>query len=640
MDKFIVRKRPSEVYETSDAEQQPRNVSGTSQDAEQQSKGASQTSVSSVPSCSSKNTKVRLYNEDYLTMGFTWCGDEECPTPECVICGEKLSNASMVPNKLLRHISTKHRHLQGKSVEYFKEILRQKTLQSSLFTKKFKTSDKAQEASYLVAEIIAKNTLPHVVAEKAIIPACCAIVKTMFGPEYECDVKKIPLADNTVGRRIQDMSENIEHFVKTRVGETNLMFTIQLDESTDVTGLAQLVAFIRFIDEGKIVEQYLCCKELPLTTKGIDIFEVVNGYMEKMNLSWKNCVGICTDGAPSMTGSIKGFITLAKQRNENLIITHCFLHREALVAKTIGNDFRSVLDKTIEMINYIKRRPLKSRLLSQICDELGTQHCNLLLHTEVRWLSRGRILSRVYELRDPMLQLFEQENKTEFVYVLKDKLWNTKLAFLSDLFEILNKTNASLQGKGANLLTATDKIATLRDKVDVWLRKTKESNFEMFPLTSKCELRNKIQPLIHDHLLQLRERLDGYFPTLDINQYDWIRNPFALSSTCDLQLVEEEELTDLKNNRTLKLRYQEADLCNFWISIHQDYPHLSRRALVVLLQFSTTYSCESAFSTMTNIKTVKRESLRKLDEEMRVNLSSIRPNIRQICNARQAQVSH
>jgi hypothetical protein len=46
------------------------------------------------------------------------------------------------------------------------------------------------------------------------------------------------------------------------------------------------------------------------------------------------CVGICTDGAPSMVGSIKGFITLAKQININIIHTHCFLHREALISKT------------------------------------------------------------------------------------------------------------------------------------------------------------------------------------------------------------------------------------------------------------------------------------------------------------------
>ena len=44
-------------------------------------------------------------------------------------------------------------------------------------------------------------------------------------------------------------------------------------------------------------------------------------------MSWLNCVGICTDGTPSMLGTLKGFTTLARKKNENIIITHCFLHR-------------------------------------------------------------------------------------------------------------------------------------------------------------------------------------------------------------------------------------------------------------------------------------------------------------------------
>ena len=49
-------------------------------------------------------------------------------------------------------------------------------------------------------------------------------------------------------------------------------FALQADESTDISGKAQLLAFIRFIHNGTIIEQFFCCKELPVTTKGQDIF--------------------------------------------------------------------------------------------------------------------------------------------------------------------------------------------------------------------------------------------------------------------------------------------------------------------------------------------------------------------------------
>jgi hypothetical protein len=70
------------------------------------------------------------------------------------------------------------------------------------------------------------------------------------------------------------------------------------------------------------------------------------------------CVGIYTDGPPSMIGSTKGFITLAKQININIIHTHCFLHCEALIAKTLPQELKAILDQTITMVNYIKSKPL------------------------------------------------------------------------------------------------------------------------------------------------------------------------------------------------------------------------------------------------------------------------------------------
>ena len=310
----------------------------------------------------------------------------------------------MAPAKLKRHFSTKHTDLANKTMEYFKRLKKEHKMQASKFQKNFQVNDKTQVVSYLVAEFVAKQMKAHTIAESLILPACQAIVKTMFGVEAEKEINKIPLSDNTISRRITDMSNDIEANVTEKL--KGCESALQADESTDISGKAQLLTFIRFIYDGQITEQFFCCKELPETTKGQDVFETLTSYLGSRDLSWERCVGICTDGAPSMTGSLKGFVSLVKQKNPSVVTTHCFLHREALIAKTIAVEMKTVLNQAVKMVNYVRQRPLKSRLFAKLCKSMESAHVSLILHTEVRWLSRGNVLSRIYELREELLIFF------------------------------------------------------------------------------------------------------------------------------------------------------------------------------------------------------------------------------------------
>ena len=89
------------------------------------------------------------------------------------------------------------------------------------------------------------------------------------------------------------------------------------------------------------------------------------------------------------------------------------------------------------MVNYIKSRPLKSLLFSKLCQVMEVKYESMLLHTEVRWLSRGKVLSRVLELKDEMKMFFEQDKNYELFHLLEGKIWCTKLAYLLDIFVIL-----------------------------------------------------------------------------------------------------------------------------------------------------------------------------------------------------------
>jgi hypothetical protein len=100
------------------------------------------------------------------------------------------------------------------------------------------------------------------------------------------------------------------------------------------TGKAQLLAFSKFVCNG-VTEQFLFCKPLPETIQGQVILDADDSYFTSHDFSWKSYISICTDGVPSMSGSLEGFITLSKQNDPGIVFTHCFLHREALISNQL-----------------------------------------------------------------------------------------------------------------------------------------------------------------------------------------------------------------------------------------------------------------------------------------------------------------
>jgi hypothetical protein len=106
----------------------------------------------------------------------------------------------------------------------------------------------------------------------------------------------------------------------------NNSFSVQIDESTVFTNKSYVVAFVRFVYDREIRESCFCCKELPETSKGQVIFNVLSSYLETKGLSLENCVGICTGGSPSVVCSIRGLASLVKKENPD-IITHCWFQK-------------------------------------------------------------------------------------------------------------------------------------------------------------------------------------------------------------------------------------------------------------------------------------------------------------------------
>ena len=68
------------------------------------------------------------------------------------------------------------------------------------------------------------------------------------------------------------------------------------------------------------------------------------------------------------------------------------------LSEKMSPELKDVLQDVIKIINHIKVHALNSRLFMQLCEEMDAEHTRLLLYTEVRWLSKGRSLVRVFVL--------------------------------------------------------------------------------------------------------------------------------------------------------------------------------------------------------------------------------------------------
>ena len=173
-----------------------------------------------------------------------------------------------------------------------------------------------------------------------------------------------------------------------------------------------------------------------------------------------------------MIGKNKRFLSKVKQKNPDVQITHCFLHCEALMAKTLPDDLK-VLDTAVKLVNFIKASPLKTRLFEILCKEMGAEHTGLLLHTKVRCLSRGRVLLCIYELKEQVM-LFFADQKANFKHHLGCKQWWSRLAYLADVFDHLNKLNTKMQGRNESVLTATDKLGAFQLKLKLGIKKLRK----------------------------------------------------------------------------------------------------------------------------------------------------------------------
>ncbi|XP_056647440.1 SCAN domain-containing protein 3-like [Diorhabda sublineata] len=598
---------------------------------------------------SQSKKKCRQYNVDYLKFGFIPSLSNK-QLPLCLICNKVFSNDAMKPSKLEDHLRRCHPDKLDKDLKYFqtlKENLQKRSTLDKMFTLTSQRNDGGFRASYNISLLIAKSGKPHTIGEQLILPAVEEVIKTVLHKPAFDIIKKIPLSNNSVQRRIDEMSDDIENFLCKYLQTTH--FSIQLDESTLPGNEALLLAYVRFIMDQNIHEELLFARTLATDTKGESIFHVLRDYFIEKEIPLSNIISVATDGAPAMVGRYRGFISFLKESVPGVLAVHCVIHRQHLVAKNLNERLHESLQFVIDAVNRIRSNALNTRLFAQLCEDNDENFHQLLLHTNVRWLSKGLCLVRFFALFETVLEFLDgrYENlkesllkrKTDIAYLtdlfaelheslqfvidavnrirsnalntrlfaqlcedndenfhqlllhtnvrwlskglclvrffalfetvlefldgryenLKESLLKRKtdIAYLTDLFAKFNTMNLQLQGDSLNLIKTKSVISAFLVRIKMMKQNIGRSEFSQFPNLSQVNCQEDDVPVYVHHLNALYSDFETRFEdilTLVIPQ--WIINPYGDIEEADISL--QEELIGISTNEELKVEFRKG----------------------------------------------------------------------------------
>ena len=231
---------------------------------------------------------------------------------------------------------------------------------------------------------------------------------------------------------------------------------------------------------------------------------------------------------------------------------------------------------------------------------------------KVRWLSRGNVLKKCFELREEICQFMENTGKdaTE----LKDKNVLYELAFLSDVVSHIDVLNLQLQGRGHIITDMYVAVRAFKTKLCLWKTQMLQGNSGHFPC---CQIKaeqifsavlpsEQFDEKINALSAEFSRRLADF--EAQKGRFELISNSFAMnveSTPTSLQMG----LIELQCNDMLKLKYDSVGAAQFPYFLPDTMPQLRTQAAQMLSMFGSTYLCEQLFFMMKVNKTPHRSQL-------------------------------
>ncbi|XP_068213843.1 general transcription factor II-I repeat domain-containing protein 2-like [Palaemon carinicauda] len=396
-----------------------------------------------------------------------------------------------------------------------------------MFEKTSSLQRNAIKASFVLANKIAKQNKSF--AEAEFIKDCMVDAVSVVCPEVISKVEAISLSRRTIVRRIDAIAMNIQDQVLT-ASVSFQWFSIALDESNDIQNTAQVLIYIRGIDKNfEITEELLSMESLKDTVTGKDLYNSVINSLIRSRLSLDKLACITTDGAPSLIGKHCGLVTLMNDKikedfpSHSVLSFHCIIHQESLCRSSFK--LKHVMDPVVRAVNLIRARGLNHRQFRSFLEDIESNFTDVLYHTNIRWLSMGKVLKRMWDVKEEVVLFFNMKDiSCDFSREMECDEWQLK-----------------------------------------------EQNFVHFPLLKTRTVTQALSDKYSYQLTAIRDEFIRRFADFKAieGQFDLLSSPFA----CDVETAAEElqvELIDLQADNSLKRLFENKLLVEFYASLHSE----------------------------------------------------------------------
>ena len=204
-----------------------------------------------------------------------------------------------------------------------------------------------------------------------------------------------------------------------------------------------------------------------------------------------------------MTGKENDAVPLLKKHlrkskfEQDILTVHCAIHQEAFCAKTLK--MTHVMELVVKCVNEIHAKGLKHRQFQLFLENVNAQYKDLIYHSEVRWLSRGKVLERFFALVAEIEKFLQEKNPTlstrngaSAVKLLSDHDWLLDLAFLVDITQHLNNLCMKLQGREQLLPELFNAVKAFQSKLILFQLQLSTGNMMQFKSMSSFVAKTKL----------------------------------------------------------------------------------------------------------------------------------------------------